>query len=214
MTMRTIRLSGLLLAAALMPGCATIFDDPPDISTYRLVSAPLETSGTAPLNLRLKIQPVRAAAAFDTARMPYSRQPAELAYYTRSQWVAPVGDLLTEVLRDTFETSGTFALVTGPEPRSPGDVSLRVELGALLHEFVEGGSVARLSLRAVLLSLPAREPIAVIRLDLSEPVEQTDAAGFARAANRVVQRGAEQLVEEVRAKSRREVPEDRGEAPA
>lgn len=198
---RIVRWPGLFLATLLLSGCATIFDEPDQVMTYRLVSVPLPSADVAPLDLRLRVESVQPAAAYDTARMAYSREPAELAYYTRSQWVAPVAELMTEVLRDAFEQSGTFALVTGSEPRSPADLSLRVELGALLHEFVEGGSVARLSLRGVLRSLPDRDVVAVIRLDLTEPVDQTDAEGFARAANRAVQRATTQLVEEIRAKA-------------
>jgi cholesterol transport system auxiliary component len=122
----------------------------------------------------------RAVAPFDTSQMYYRlawRNPAELADYSNSQWVAPPAELLRkQVLRSAGEGAGKC--------------TLELEV----HEFTQvftakDSSEARIEVRVALSNGPAR--IASRGIAVNEPGAGAEAApgaiAMARAAERLMQ---------------------------
>jgi len=182
--------SVIALIAPLLAGCSTVLERPQEVVTYRL-SAPVESLsklGAPTLDDAVRIYTVAAASGFDTTRMAYSRQPQELVYYTRSRWVAPPADLLFDVLKQSFEAFDGFRTVVGPASRLSARWGVQVELNELTHQFIEGGSVARLEIVVSLIDVPERAVIKTLTIRTSEPVTTSNARGFAQAADLAVHR--------------------------
>jgi len=180
----------IALIAPLLAGCSTLLERPEEVVTYRL-SAPIESlskMGAPTLDDALRIYTVVAASGFDTARMAYSRQPQELVYYTRSRWVAPPADLLFDVFKQSFEAFDGFCTVIGPASRLTARWGVQVKLNELTHQFIEGGSVARLAIVVSLIDVPERAVIKTLTIRTSEPVTTSNARGFAQAADLAVHR--------------------------
>jgi len=178
------------LIAPLLAGCSTLLERPEEVVTYRL-SAPIESlskMGAPTLDDALRIYTVVAASGFDTSRMAYSRQPQELVYYTRSRWVAPPAELLFDVFKQSFDAFNGFRTVIGPDSRLSARWGMRVELNELTHQFIQGGSVARLEIVVSLIDVSERTVVKTLTIRTSEPVTTSNARGFAQAADRAVHR--------------------------
>lgn len=127
----------LLAAGAVAAGCASVSPT----HYYLLDPGPLD-AGAAPAAsdvqardasaLRIGIEPIAVAAAYDRERIAY-RPPgagAEIGYYRRHQWAAPPGRLLREALAEGLRGVCGSARIE-PAVGAGYDLLLVAELNAL-----------------------------------------------------------------------------------
>lgn len=190
---RLCRLAGASLLLVMLGACS-ILDPAGDTrpayySLYgarpaALASTPAPWSITAPT---LIVNPPHAAAGFDSNRIIYVREPHQLAYFARSEWVDTPARMIAPSIVAALENTGAFrAVVTTPSAAS-GDLRLDVEILRLQHEFGSTPSRVNFMLRAYLVDNETRQVLAWREFDETVSAEQDDPYGGVTAANRAVQ---------------------------
>lgn len=199
--MRATALLWTLLAALL--GCSPLRLETPTPALYALGSQPAvggearaipqQPAVAADGMPTLVISLPRAAAGYDSQRMIYLRQPYELQYFARSQWVDTPARMLQPLIAAAVGRSGKFRAVV-PMPASvAGDYRLETELLQLQQEFLSRPSRVRLSLRATITEMATRRVVAWRQFDALVPATTDDPYGGVVATNRAVDEVLEQL---------------------
>lgn len=180
--------------ALLVAGCSTtLLPKPPQPpALYALdvaASAPAAPARTATTAARptLLVNPPRAAAGFDTRNIVYLRQPHRIEHFAYSQWVDTPAQMLAPLIARAIEQSGAFDAVLLAPTAAAGELRLDTEVIRLQQDFGSTPSVARFTLRAVLLDIGTRRVVAVREFDASAPAPSDDVPGGVAAANRAVQ---------------------------
>jgi cholesterol transport system auxiliary component len=190
-----LRNLALGLGLAWLGGCAGLLPKaPPAPAVYGLDLSPVSPAspdaagalaGKHPLigqGPTLTVNPPRAAAGYDSARMLYLRQPQLLEAFLHSEWVEPPARLLGPLIVAELQRGGRFgAVLSAPSPAA-GDWRLDVELLRLQQDFTVTPSQLRLSLRATLVDSSTRRVIAWQTFDDSVPAASEDAYGGVLAA--------------------------------
>ena len=151
---------------------------------------PAVTASKAPT---LLVNPTHAAAGYDSPRIIYLREPNKLEYFAMSQWVDPPARLLGPLLATAIEKTGAFRAVVLMPGAASGELRLDTDIMRLQHEFQTSPSQVRLTLRATLVDDKTRRVLAWQEFEATEPASSEDAYGGVLAANRAVQRVADQL---------------------
>lgn len=204
--------AALLLLSAL--GCSSLRPGTPPPRLYALdalqaVVAPIPGEGqsrrTRPAASRLDtrdegdgaptlvINPPRAAAGYDSQRLIYLRQPHELEYFARSQWVDTPARMLQPLIAAAIERSGRFRAVLQMPVGATGDFRLETDLVRLQQEFLSRPSRVHLTLRATLSDTATRRVVAWREFDAAVPAASDDPYGGVVAANQAVREVLEQL---------------------
>jgi cholesterol transport system auxiliary component len=147
-------------------------------------ATPVATSSAIPT---LIINPPRATAGFDSARIIYVREPHKLEYFAHSEWVDPPARMLTPLLVTAIENSGAFRAVVLTPNAATGDLWLDSEIIRLQHEFQTQPSRVRFTLRAYLIDDKTRRVLGWREFDAAVDASTEDPYGGVLAANRAVQ---------------------------
>jgi len=134
----------------------------------------------------------RAGPGLGGPRMAYVKQPNQLQYFARSQWVEPPARLLGPLLARALERTGRFQAVTAVALGASPGLRLESEVIRLQQEFTERPSRVRLTLRLELVDVLAHRIIGTRELEAVEAAPSEDAAGGAAAANVAVKRVLEE----------------------
>jgi cholesterol transport system auxiliary component len=187
-------LAALSACSALAPASApaTIFYalNSPAPTLAHAFAAPNLLVSSAPT---LLINPPHAAAGFDSPRIIYLREAHKLDYFALSQWVEPPARMLGPLLVNAIEKTGAFRAVVLMPGAASGELRLDTDLVRLQHDFQTRPSQVRLTLRATLVDDKTRRVLAWHEFEAAEPADSEDAYGGVLAANRAVQRVADQL---------------------
>ena len=141
----------------------------------------------------LLINPPHATAGFDSPRIIYLREPHKLEYFALSRWVEPPARMLGPLLVAAIEKTGVFRAVVLMPGAASGELRLDTDIIRLQHEFQTSPSQVRLTLRATLVDDKTRRMLAWQEFEALEPASSEDTYGGVLAANRAVQRVADQL---------------------
>lgn len=187
-----------VLLPSLLGGCSSLRSGTPPPALYALDSAApgppaVASPGRAGGAPTLVVSQPRAAAGYDSQRMIYLRQPHELEYFARSQWVDTPARMLQPLIAAAVERSGRFAAVVPMPLGAIGDFRLDSELIRLQHEFLSRPSRVHLTLRATLTDAATRRVVAWREFDAVVPAASDDPYGGVLAANQAVRELLEQL---------------------
>lgn len=141
----------------------------------------------------LLITPPRAAAAFDSPRIIYVREPHQVEYFAHSEWIDPPARMLAPLLVAALERSGAFRAVVRTPSAASGELRLDSEIIRLQHEFQVSPSRVRFTLRAYLVDDKTRRVLAWREFEAIVPSASADALGGVAAANLGVQTVLENL---------------------
>jgi cholesterol transport system auxiliary component len=176
----------LALAALVASACVSLpKPEPVELFTIdlRLQGAPL--AGTGPV---LLVAVPRAGPGLGGPRMAYQREPNQLQYFARSQWVEPPSRLLAPLLARALERTGRFQAVTELALGASPGLRLESEVVRLQQEFTERPSRVRFTLRLELVDVLAHRIVGTREFEAVEAAPSEDAAGGAAAANAAVTR--------------------------
>jgi cholesterol transport system auxiliary component len=180
----------LALAALAASACVSLPKaEPVQLFTIdvRPEGAPL--AGTGPV---LLVSAPRAGPGLGGPRMAYLKQPHQLQYFARSQWVEPPARLLGPLLARALERTGRFQAVTELALAASPGLRLESEVVRLQQEFTVRPSQVRFTLRLELIDVLAHRIIGTRELEAVEPAPSEDAVGGAAAANTAVKRVLEE----------------------
>lgn len=175
----------LLLALAACTPLPSARTETPNVFALdvRLPEKPAAAGGS----LTLLVSQPRARPGFDGQHMIYVRQPHELEYFARSQWVAPPGRMLAPLLVQALERSARFRAVLQAPGSVAADLRLDTEIIRLQQEFFSRPSRVHLTVRAQLIDTAARKVLATKEFDMLQDAPTDDAYGGVIAANRAVE---------------------------
>jgi len=124
-----------------------------------------------------------AAAGYDSTRMVYLRQPQALQAYAYAEWVDTPARLLAPLLVRALQRTGAFRAVLQAPSSATGTLRLETELVRLQHDFTQGPSLVRMTVRAVLLDIATRQALATREFDARVPAPSDDPAGCVAATS-------------------------------
>jgi cholesterol transport system auxiliary component len=164
----------------------------PNPAFYELEGSPVAASAAVPAGIppaapTLIVNPPRAAAGFDSARIIYVREALKLEYFAHSEWVDPPARMLAPLLVAAVESTGAFRAVVLAPSSAAGDLRLDTEIVRLQQEFHTQPSRVRFTLRAYLVDDKSRRVLDWREFDAAVPAASEDPYGGVVAANRAVQ---------------------------
>ena len=182
-------MTALLLLSACSP--SLLIKQTPPVNRYLLEwngepSASSEVYNAQEPSIRLN--PVIAAAGFDSAQIIYIRKPYQLESYAYHRWVEPPARMLEPLLERMLRGSGLFSAVVGPNTAVQTDLQLDVELLHLQQVFTDEGSEVQLAVNVSLVNLVRAQLIASQRFSVTEPVREATPYGGVQAANHATAR--------------------------
>jgi cholesterol transport system auxiliary component len=130
---------------------------------------------------------IHTRAGLASQRMMYRRSAHGVAYFTRSQWVAPPAEMLGPLVVDSLEASGRFNAVVQPGTPVAAELRLDLELAELYQDFSSQPGTAHLSLRAQLLDMNRRLVLATQQFDYAVSFEPGNAASGVEALNALLE---------------------------
>ena len=200
---RLVRVALTSVAFAALAACSALQPSATPATTYyslnttpsasvvdKALPAPALKASSAPT---LLINPPHAAAGFDSPRIIYLREPHKLEHFALSRWVEPPARMLGPLLVAAIEKTGAFRAVVLMPGAASGELRLDTDIIRLQHEFQTSPSQVRLTLRATLVDDKTRRMLAWQDFEALEPASSEDTYGGVLAANRAVQRVADQL---------------------
>ncbi len=117
----------------------------------------------------------------------------KLDYFALSQWVEPPARMVGPLLVSAIEQTGAFRAVVLMPGAASGELRLDTDLIRLQHDFQTLPSQVRLTFRATLVDDKTRRVLAWREFEALEPAGSEDAYCGVLAANRAVQKVADQL---------------------
>jgi cholesterol transport system auxiliary component len=141
----------------------------------------------------LIINPPHAASGFDSRRMVYVRTAQKLEYFAHSEWVDTPARMLAPLLVAATTRSGAFRAVVAAPSSATGELRLDTTIIRLQHEFGNGPSRVRFTLRADLVESASRRVVAWREFDMSIAAASDDPQGGVIAAGKAVNGALEEL---------------------
>lgn len=195
------RLAVIGVSLAALSGCTALRPSPSPATSFYTLGTVLQPDTAKALPVAtatakaptLLINPPHAAPGFDSPRIIYLRDAHKLEYFALSQWVEPPARMLGPLLAGAIEKTGAFHAVVLMPGAASGELRLQTDLIRLQHEFQTRPSQVRLTVRATLVDDKTRRVLAWQEFEAIEPADSEDAHGGVLAANRAVQRVADQL---------------------
>ena len=136
----------------------------------------------------LVIQPPKAAAGFDTRRMMYTRNPHQLEYFAKNEWVDTPAHMLQPLLVSAIAETGHFNAVLPKYSLVKSELSLESEIVRLIQIFTSKPSQVQFTLRASIIDNATGKVVA--QREFSEKVASAsdDPIGGVVAANLAVKK--------------------------
>ncbi len=141
----------------------------------------------------LLVNPVLAAAGFDSNHIIYSHLTHELDYFAHSEWIDTPAHMLTPLIVATLANSGTFHAVAVTGTATAGDLRLVTELVRLQQDFTTIPAQLHFTLRATVLDNATRKVLAWREVNQIVAVSGDTPYDGVVAANQAVQSGLQQL---------------------
>ncbi len=197
----------LLLTLPLMAGCNGLISKPPVHTTYYSLETVQPEAPASPVTKPLHSLPnliintPKAAAGFDTRRMMYTRNPHQLEYFARNEWVDTPARMLQPLLVSAFEATGDFNAVLPKHGLIKSELRLESEIIRLIHAFnlqpsdqpKNQPSQVRFTLRATMIDNTTNKIIAQREFDERVNAPTDDPLGGVTAANQAVNATLEKL---------------------
>lgn len=198
---RILRLGIASLLLAQLAACGILeANREPQPAFYSLYGArpgsPSTTTLPAPWSITaptLIVNPPHAAAGFDSQRIIYTREPYQLEYFARSEWVDTPARMIAPSIVAALEDTGAFRAVVLTPSAAAGDLRLNVEILRLQHEFASIPSRVRFTLRAYMVDNETRQVLAWREFDETVEARQDNPYGGVVAANAAVRKVMERL---------------------
>ncbi len=191
-----------VLSLATLAGCAlpTVTQRPAQ-TEYRLrsLSSRLAQPGLRPVILR--VLPVQAAPGLGRVDMLYSAQPLQLMPYRDSRWLVPPAQMVDSALRQTLQRQPWVAAVEGMLPLRDVGATLVCSLQRLEQDVAAHS--ASLGLRCQLVDSRPGTLLAAWDFQGTQKLAQQDAAGYAMATQRLLDRALQQVLRRSAAALRR-----------
>lgn len=198
-----------VLCAAVLAGCAgqrpattpnfyrfdTSWLDSLPVVEQQASSAPSPSATLVVPRPTLIVNPVQAAAGYDSAHMVYQRQPSHQERFAYSEWVDTPARMLTPALMTQLARSGAFRAVVGTPSAAAGDLRLDVEIVQLTQDFSSRPSRARLALHAYMVDDTSRRVLAWRDIRTEAPAPSDDPAGGVAATSQAVRQALQMLSE-------------------
>jgi cholesterol transport system auxiliary component len=143
----------------------------------------------------LIVNPVQAAAGYDSAHIVYRRAAQRQEYYAYNEWVDTPARMLAPPLMTVLARTGAFRAVVPTPSAAAGDLRLDVEIVQLQHDFTTHPSRTRLLLRVYMVDDTTRRVLAWRDIQAEAPAPGDDPAGGVAAANQAVQQALRQLAQ-------------------
>jgi len=173
-----INLVGLvLLAGCVGQGTQT------ETATYLLSASLPAKTVSAKSATTLLVSPTRAHPGFDTPRMAYVREANRLEYYAYHRWVEAPARMLTPLIAQSLEASGSFGAVVQSPASVRGNLRLDTELVNFIQDFTQKPSRVRMTLRAQLVDVASGAVLGTRTFESQINASAEAAPGGAAAAN-------------------------------
>ena len=172
-----ILVSVVLLAGCVGPGTQT------ETATYLLSAALPAKTVSVKSTTTLLVSPTRAHPGFDTPRMAYVREANRLEYYAYHRWVEAPARMLTPLIAQSLEASGSFGAVVQSPASVRGNLRLDTELVNFIQDFTQKPSRLRMTLRAQLVDVASGAVIGTRTFESQINASAEAAPGGAAAAN-------------------------------
>ncbi|MCX8520194.1 MAG: ABC-type transport auxiliary lipoprotein family protein [Rhodoferax sp.] len=199
-----------LLPCLLLASCSVLGSKPhAPLHSYTLDLAPnVVTPVVTPAPAQpmqgpvLLVEMPTAAAAYDSTRMVYVRQPQTQEAYVNSAWADTPARLLAPLLLTRLQQSGVFAAVLLAPSAAKPDLRLDTTILRLQQDFLQVPSVVRLDMQFTVMDSGSHAVLAWRTVHIVQAAVSDDARGGALASNIAVQaalrEGVEFLASEVR----------------
>lgn len=176
----------LLLAALLAAGCSLPGrPDSPAPRIYLLHDAAAATAAARDNAVpckTLRIAAPGAAPGFDTARMAYAGDNAELRYFAWNAWADTPARMLGVLAEQRLDASGRYAGVLSGAADIATDLRLELEQIRLLQHFAGDTAEVRMSAKLRLVDMRERRLLGERAVQVAVPAAQADpVAGVAAA---------------------------------
>ena len=143
-SLRRIVLSGVVLVALALGGCAALGGGTPQLDTYDL-SAPTAESGPRRGRLQVLIAEPSAIKALDGQNIVIRPAPGSIEFLKGAQWADRLPKVVQARLAETFQKSGRFGGIGKPGEGLAIDYQVIVDIRAFEVQ-VERGSTAHIVL--------------------------------------------------------------------
>ena len=194
---RTLLGVSLLASAALLSACSLPTVRPPAQQAYRLQAADVR-SAALPTAVVIALLPVDAAPGLRSSAMLYSRRPDQLDPYRDSEWLDTPASLIGNAIAETLSRQPWVSAVQTQTVLAPTPWRLHCDLTRLEHDVRGDAGTARLGLTCQLANQDRGTIAAHWRFDGAQPLAHNDAAGFATAAQTLLDKALDELVSRVR----------------
>lgn len=188
--MKWMRAATIGAAWAVISACSPLQPVKPEpVNTFaleaRIEGKTAAASLEAPVVL---VSPTRARPGYETRQMVFVRKPHEIEYFTKNKWVDAPARMLTPLLAQALESSGSYRAVLVSQSGAAATLRLESEVVRLQQEFLSVPSQVRLALRVQLIDIEARKVLATREFDVTETAPGDDPYSGVLAANRAATR--------------------------
>ncbi|MEC4890296.1 MAG: ABC-type transport auxiliary lipoprotein family protein [Nitrospira sp.] len=169
-------------------GCLSPRGDALPLHTYQLVlgesfgeARPADSNGPS-----LLVSPAQAEPGFETPRMVFFKRLYEVEYFAQSQWADAPARMLTSLLIQSLDRSGSWRAVLPLPGAGRGDYRLDSSGFAVQQEFLQQPSRVRMTVRTQLIDLKESRVVGARTFEALEDAPSGDAYGGVVAANRAM----------------------------
>ncbi len=193
----TLKCMGVLSLLLMLAGCS--LKEAPPLNIYTLMPPKAEAFAQSPYrNKVLKVSFPLSIREPLSYKMTYSYSMHERGYYQNSQWSNSIGKLIQGNLIQTLQKSRLYKAVLPFQSSVPEDMRLESVVYDLCHYIRGNDSYAVISIEFALVDMRSGKLIKSRRFTYKEPTPTVDAAGYAAATNRVMNRLSLDLLEWIR----------------
>ncbi len=163
--------------------CLNLRSQSKRISYYALDSRSPKVEGLSPLPFTLKILPFSSIKPYNTRRIIYKEGRFNLDSYAYHRWIAPPGDMVSQIIIRDFRESGLFkAIISGNVPL-PSSFYLEGTVEDFLHSGMKEEGRAILKVNIILFKKKGLNPDIIFQktYSASTPCPETMPEDIARA---------------------------------
>jgi uncharacterized lipoprotein YmbA len=182
-----MKLSTMLGLATVLAACHSS----PPVRFFTLDPVPSSPQATNMSHLSVQVGAVHIPLVLDRQQMVRQAAPNSLTISNQNRWGAPLADVVRDVLtRDLIERlpKGTVVLPNSAAPPGTGVIAVDI-----LQFASDASGTASFDGSWTLSLADSDAPVSVRHVALSEPTEQNDYTGDARAMSKLVGRLADEM---------------------
>jgi len=184
----------LLLAAALMGGCAGVgVLQAPARSHFVLEDLGRAECASMPAAAVLLVDTLAPAAFYGSPALVFSREPGGRDFYQYARWTERPAARIASLARDRLGAACLYSQVVLGGEGVRGDYLLTLRLRELYHDAAEPPGLARLVLEAQLIERDTARLLAHKQIEAAEPAASYDARGAVAGFNRALTRALDAL---------------------